>query len=165
MEKYIQLAAELKMLHAKLIGPEDIVFDIRTLLKCHWGCENHDDQSFKCQDRNTSFEERLQMIKSYHNILFIHSNNDRDVSRAAVEIERQAFLDGHHLAFAIRYCNLCRQCAVDDGKQCITPQKVRPCEAIFGVDVYETAKRHDLPCYPLQDKTELQNRYGFILIS
>lgn len=165
MEKYIKLALELKMVNAKIIGPDSMVFDIRTLLKCHWGCENHDNQSFKCQKRETSFEERLKMIKSYRNILLIHSNSGMDVSRAALEIERRAFLDGNHLAFAIRYCNLCKQCAVDDNKPCVQPLKVRPCEAIFGIDVYETAKLHNLPCYPLKSKDEVQNRYGFVCIS
>ena len=70
-----------------------------------------------------------------------------------------------HLAFAIRFCNLCKHCAVEDEKPCINPQKVRPCEAIFGIDVYETAKIHDLPCYPLQNKDDIQNRFGFVCIS
>lgn len=165
MQKYIDLALKQKMLHAKIIGPEDMVFDIRTLLKCRWGCENNDNQGFKCKKRQTSFEERLHMVKSYNHILLIHSNNNMDVSRAALEIERQAFLDGNHLAFAIRHCKLCEPCAVDDNKPCVQPQKVRPCEAIFGIDVYETAKRHHLPCSPLQHKDDIQNRYGFVCIS
>ena len=165
MQPYIELALELKMIHALFITPEDMVFDIRTLLKCRWGCENHDNNSFKCQERRTSFEERVQMIKSYKNILFIHSNDGGDVSRAALEIERRAFLDGNHLAFAIRYCNLCKKCAVDETLPCVQPTKVRPCEAIFGIDVYETAKHHGLPCYPLQHKADVQNRYGFVCIS
>ena len=34
MEKYVRLAKELKMLNARLISPEEIVFDIRAILKC-----------------------------------------------------------------------------------------------------------------------------------
>ncbi len=165
MEKYIELAKSLKMKNAKVISPKEMVFDIRTLLKCHWGCENHGSQNIRCLRRNDSFEERLEMVKSYKRILFIHSNNGRDISKACLEIERQAFLDGYHLAFAIRFCNLCKHCAVEDEKPCINPQKVRPCEAIFGIDVYETAKIHGLPCYPLQDKDDVQNRFGFVCIS
>lgn len=165
MQNHIELALELKMLHARLISPEEMVFDIRTLLKCRWGCENNDNKSFKCQERRTSFEERLQMIKAYKNILFIHSNDGGDVSRAGLEIERRAFLDGNPLAFAVRYCNLCKKCAVDDNLPCVQPEKVRPCEALFGIDVYATAKRQGLPCYPLQHKDEVQNRYGFVCIS
>ncbi len=165
MEKYIDLSKTYKMIHALIISPDQMVFDIRTLLKCHWGCENHDNTSFKCQKRNTNFDERLQMVKSYKHILMVHSNNGSNVSRALLKIERQAFLDGHHLAFAIRHCSLCKTCSVDNGKPCTQPLKVRPCEAIFGIDVYETAKRHNLPCHPLQHKDDVQNRYGFVCIS
>lgn len=165
MEKYIQIAQKMEMLHARMISPDEMVFDPRVLLKCRWGCENHDNNSFKCQARNTSFEERIKMIKSYGNILLLHSGDSRQVSRAAVKIERQAFLDGNHLSFAIRYCNLCKVCAVDEGKTCITPLKVRPCEGIFGIDVYKTVNRLGLPCYPLKDKDETQHRYGFVCIN
>jgi len=165
MEKYRDLALKLKMRNARVIAPQEMVFDIRTLLKCHWGCENHDNQSFKCQKRDTLYEERLKMIQAYSHILMVHANNGQDVSRAVLEIERQAFLDGHHLAFAIRYCSLCKKCAVDEGCACVQPLKVRPCEAIFGIDVYATAKLHNLPCHPLKDKDEVQNRYGFVCVS
>jgi predicted metal-binding protein len=164
MEKYLQLAREMGMLNAKIISTDEMVFDHRVLLKCRWGCENHDNKSVKCQVRNTSFEERLKMITSYNRILLLHANDSRQLSRTAVEIERQAFLDGHHLSFAIRYCNLCKVCALDDGKECVTPLKVRPCEGIFGIDVYRTARRHDLPIYPLKDRDEVQNRYAFVCI-
>lgn len=165
MEKYIRMAFDLKMLNAKIISPAEMTFDRRVRLKCSWGCENHDNRSFKCQERNTSFDERLAMVRSYNNILILHSHDARRSSKAAVAIERRAFLDGNHLAFAIRYCNLCRQCAVDDGKSCVTPLKVRPCEGLFGIDVYETAKQHDLPCHPLKDRDETQNRYAFVCLS
>lgn len=165
MEKYIQAATEeFSMLHAKIISPDDMVFDPKVRLKCRWGCENHDNKSFKCQERGTTFEERLAMVKSYNRILLLHSNDGRQLSRAAVEIERQAFLDGYYLSFAIRSCNLCKVCAVDEGKACVTPLMVRPCESIFGIDVYKTAQQHDLPIYPLKDKNETQNRYAFVCI-
>ena len=37
MEQYIQLAKELKMLNARLLSQDDIVYDTRTILKCRWG--------------------------------------------------------------------------------------------------------------------------------
>lgn len=165
MEKYIKMAQDFGMKHAFAITPEQMVFDIRVLLKCRWGCENFDNQSYKCRDRNTTFEERVQMIQAYKNVLLLHNHDGHKLSRAAVEIERQAFLDGNHLAFAIRYCNVCKKCAVDEGNPCVTPLKVRPCEGIFGIDVYETARLNNLPCYPLKDKDELQNRFAFVCIS
>ena len=163
-DKYIQIAKDLKMTNAKLIGPDEIHFDIRSILKCRWGCEDFFNQTIKCNTRNTSFKERIEMIRAYHIILLVHSHNATDLSKAVLEIERTAFLDGHYFSFAIRYCNLCKSCAVDQGKSCITPGKVRPCDQSFGIDVYKTARKLGLPCDVLQNKEEVQNRYGFVLI-
>jgi predicted metal-binding protein len=86
------------------------------------------------------------------------------VSRAALEIEKTAFFDGYYLAFAIRYCNLCEDCFIDQGKLRPTPEKERPCDQSFGIDVYQTAKNLGLPCRVLQSKDDVQNRYGFVLL-
>ena len=163
-DKYIQIARELQMANAKIISSDDIYFDIRAILKCRWGCEDFFNQTIKCSTRNTSFQERTEMIKAYKYILLVHSHDARELSKAVLEIERIAFLDGHYLSFAIRQCHLCKSCAVDQGKACPTPEKVRPCDQSFGIDVYRTARDQGLPCNVLQDKGDVQNRYGFVLI-
>jgi predicted metal-binding protein len=104
------------------------------------------------------------MIKRYNHILLVHSNDARALSEAVLEIERTAFLNGCYFAFAIRFCNLCKACAVKDGKPCPTPEKVRPCDQSFGIDVYKTVGNLGLPCEVLQSKEGIQNRYGFVLI-
>jgi predicted metal-binding protein len=162
--KYIQVAKELKMSHAMVISSEDIFFDIRAKLKCRWGCEDFFKQSVKCHTRNTSFQERIEMIKAYQKIVLIHSHDASALSKAVLEIEKMAFLDGYYFAFAVRYCNLCKNCSVDRGDSCPTPEKVRPCDQSFGIDVYKTVRHLGLPCEVLQSKEEVQNRYGFVLI-
>lgn len=164
LEKYVGLAKELKMLHANLITPQEIVFDIRALLKCRWGCEDYYRQSLRCHDRDTTYQERLEMVKSYKHILLIHSHEAHELSKAVLEIERTAFLDGYYFAFGIRFCNLCKVCAVQQGNPCPTPEKVRPCDQSFGIDVYKTVRNLGLPCEVLQTKEDLQNRYGFVLL-
>ena len=99
MDKYITLAKQLKMADAVMISPQDLCFDQRVLLKCLWGCSQH---TVKCETGNTTFQERRDMVNQYHRILMVHAHNARDVTKAVLEIERQAFLDGHYLAFAIR---------------------------------------------------------------
>ena len=164
MEKYVHLAKELKMVSAKIISPEDIFFDIRAILKCRWGCEDFFEDNIKCDTRNTTFQERVEMVKRYRHILLIHSHDARELSRAVLEIERTAFLDGYYFAFAIRTCNLCKVCAVQQGNPCPTPDKVRPCDQSFGIDVYKTVRNLELPCDVLQNKNDIQNRYGFVLL-
>jgi len=152
------------MVNAKLISPEDIHFDVRTILKCRWGCEDFFNRSIKCHTRNTSYQERIEMLKAYQNVLWVHSHNAMELSKAVLEIEKAAFLDGYYLAFAVRYCTLCKSCAIDRGKSCPTPEKVRPCDQSFGIDVYKTARNLGLPCQVLQSKGDVQNRYGLVFI-
>ena len=152
------------MVNARIISSADICFDIRSMLKCRWGCEDFFSQTIKCNTRNTSNQERTEMVKAYGKILLVHSHDAGALSRAVLEIERAAFLDGYYLSFGVRYCRLCKSCAVDQGKPCPTPEKVRPCDQSFGIDVYKTARNQGLPCHVLQDRDGVQNRYGFVLL-
>ena len=162
--KYMELAKKFNMIDAKIITPKEICIDIRALLKCRWGCEDFFENSIKCHTRNTSYQERVEMINQYKNILIIYSHDVREVSRAALEIERIAFLDGFYFAFTIRCCHLCEICHVENGKACPTPDKVRPCDQSFGIDIYKTARNLGMPCKVLQSKDDVQNWYGFVLL-
>lgn len=165
MEKYIDLAKDLKILSAKIISPDDIYFDVRSILKCKWGCDIFiNGKNIKCDDRGTTYKERIDIIKSYQHILLLHSHNARQLSIAALEIERVAFLDGYYFASVVRCCSLCEKCSALIGEACPTPEKIRPCDQLFGIDVYKTARGLGLPINVLQDKNETQNRYGFVLI-
>ena len=164
LAKYIQLAKDLGMEHASLIRPEDIFFDVRAIIKCLWGCNEHTPGNIKCDTRGSTLQERISMFKAYHDILLLHSHDASALSAAVLDIERQAFLDGCYLAMGVRACNLCKECNVTNGKPCPTPKKIRPCESSFGIDVYKTVRRLGLPCEVLQDKNDIQNRYGFVLI-
>ena len=165
MEKYIHLAKELKATHALIISPKKICFDIRAVLKCRWGCEDFFlENNIRCHTRDTTYQERVEMVKSYNHILLIHSHDVRQLCVAVLEIERIAFLDGYYFASAIRTCRLCKVCSVTQGKPCPSPAKVRPCDQSFGIDVYKTARNLGLPIQVLQNKNDLQNRYGFVLI-
>jgi len=164
MEKYVQLAKELDMVDALIVPPNQISFDIRAVLKCRWGCEDFHPGNIRCDHRGTTYQERVEMIKRYNHILLVRSHDARTLSAAVLEIERTAFLDGYYLAFAIRTCNLCETCSVKQGNPCPTPIKVRPCDSIFGIDVYKTARNLGLPCEVLKAKGDIQNRYGFVLL-
>jgi predicted metal-binding protein len=164
MEKYVQLAKKLGMADAVIITPQDICFDIRAILKCRWGCEDFFHQTIKCHTRDTTYRERTKMIRRYSHILLVRSSDARALSQTILDIERAAFLDGHYFSFGIRTCNLCIACAVNENKPCPAPDKVRPCDQSFGIDVYKTVRNLGMPCNVLQNKGDVQNRYGFVLI-
>ena len=163
-EKYVELAKSLEATDARLISPQDICLDIRAILKCRWGCEDFFQNNIRCSTKDTTYQERVEMVKSYNNILLVHSHDAQELSAAVLEIERMAFLDGYYFACAIRACNLCKVCAAQQGKPCPTPEKVRPCDQSFGIDVYKTVRHLGLPCEVLQSKGDIQNRYGFVLL-
>jgi predicted metal-binding protein len=162
--KYIEIAKQKGISDALIIKSSDICFDIRTNLKCGWGCERNHIPNLKCDSRGTTFEERVRMIKQYNTILLLHSHNAKQLSEVLLEMEKIAFLDGHYFAFTLRACKLCLECLVKKGIECPQPEKVRPCEALFGIDVYKTVHQLGLPCEVLQRKEDTQNRYGFLLI-
>src|SRR4030042_4629120 len=100
-EKYVGMAKSLKAINARLVSPQDICFDIRAILKCRWGCEDFFQNSIRCSTRDTSYQERVEMVKSYNNILLVHSHDARELSVAVLEIERTAFLDGFYYHWAL----------------------------------------------------------------
>ena len=165
MEKYIEIARNGGAEEALTISPSDIMFDRRTILKCLWGCEDHfEPNRINCGSRGISFEEAQAIIHEYHRILLIHHHNAIKLSNIARKIEKTAFLDGYYFACAMHGCHLCKTCKIDSGKPCNAPHRIRPCDQSFGVDVYKTVRGLGLPCAPLQSKTDIPNRYAFVLI-
>lgn len=59
------------MVNAVIISLKDIYFDIRAILKCKWGCEDNFNRNIRCHYRDTMYQERVEMIKSYNNILLV----------------------------------------------------------------------------------------------
>jgi len=162
--KYKDLAKRAGILDTLLISPKDIAFDVRSNLKCGWGCDRSVLTSIRCDDRGTSYQERVQMVNQYNKILLLHSNSAHLLSQVLLKLERSAFQDGYYFAIALRTCNLCLNCHALRGKKCLHPERVRPCETMFGIDVYRTVRQLGLPCEVLQAKEDPQNRYGFLLI-
>ena len=163
-DKYVKLAKKLGMIDALIISPTDICFDIRTQLKCAWGCDRDFTPNAKCDNRCMTFDERLKIVKQYNAILLLHSHDAQELSKVILEIERFVFLDGYYFAFALRSCNLCEVCQAIKGNDCIHPEKIRPCESMFGIDIFKTVRKLGLPIEVLQNKEAVQNRYGFLLI-
>ena len=162
--KYITLAKKKGLLDALIISPADVCFDIRTQLKCAWGCDRNFTPNAKCDNRGISYDERVKMINKYKTILLLHSNNVQQLGKVILDIEKAAFLDGYYFAFSVNACHVCKDCRAIKVKDCLHPDRVRPCACLFGIDVYKTVRKLGLPLEVLQDKTAIENRYGFLLI-
>jgi predicted metal-binding protein len=164
IEKYEVIAQSLNIKEIMLITPEQIIFDIKAILKCRWGCSFSKNRSIKCETYGISITERKQIINSYKSIFVLHNNNATDMTRACLKLEKELFLDGYYFAFTLRACNYCNDCNIKKGKECAYPEKVRPCEQMFGIDVYKTVRNLGLPINVLHGEDEIENRYGFVLI-
>ena len=162
--KYADLAKSQGMVNAIVISPLDICFDSRAFLKCCWGCDRSPSENARCDSRNTTLEERIEMVKQYSYILLVHSHDATQLSKTLLELERIAFLDGYYFAFVLRTCRFCKECLVLKGEECSFPEKIRPCDQLFGIDVYKTVRQLGLPCEVLHHKDDVQNRYAFLLI-
>ena len=162
--KYITLAKKKGMLDALIISSSDICFDVRTQLKCAWGCDRNLTPNAKCDNRGMSYDERVKMVTQYKTILLLHAHDVRQLGKVMLDTEKAAFLDGYYFAFAVNACHICKDCQAINGKDCLHPDKVRPCACLFGIDVYKTIRKLGLPLEVLQDKTSIENRYGFLLI-
>lgn len=79
---------------------------------------------------------------------------DRGGSR---EIEREAYLSGHPLAFSLSDCAICEQCAGRRGEECVNPKKTRPAFHSIGTNVFKTVHAFGLPLKTLGDPHEEQN--------
>lgn len=165
MQKYVDLAKEMGLSNAVPLKPEQVCFDPRAIMKCRWGCMDYKNHGIKCGSRGLSFEQCRDLVNSYQNILLLHGHDARQLSQVVLAVEAAAFRDGNHFAFGIRTCNLCKVCVVEQGKDCIQPEKVRPCDQAFGIDVFRTVKQLELPLQVLLSKDETLNRYGFVLIN
>ena len=166
METFNNLALELGAVSAVLIPSRQVFFDKRVLLKCRWGCGyNGREESVRCGSRGLSFEDCREIVHAYGKVLLVRSHEVHELSKILLEVERQAFLAGHYLAFSLRTCHLCKKCAADAGQDCVNPWQVRPCDQAFGIDMFRTAREAGLPCQPLQDKDDVQNRYGLVLLA
>ena len=166
MQKYLDLALKLKATHALAISPDEVFFDPRAKLKCLWGCADPlAENNLKCGSNGLSLDECREMIKRYQNIILVHAHDVRLLSHIVIALERRAFLDGHYFAFAVRTCNLCRNCRLNQGGDCRLPSKRRPCDQTLGVDVYKTVREQGLPCQVLQNKDDRKNLYGFVLVN
>lgn len=164
LQQLVDIAKELGLNDPVVTSTENIFFDRRALLKCLWGCTFHEPDSPKCGVRGTSFDERRKMAMAYKNVLVAGHPEARPLTLGLLEMERRAFLAGCHFAFAVRTCNYCKRCAVEQGKPCAFPDKVRPCDQAFGIDVFSTIRGLGLGIDVLTSRDQVPNRYGFVFL-
>ncbi len=164
MEKYIKQAIKLGARDAKRISADTIITGPWVRLKCQYGCDGYG-QCLTCPPYSPSPEQTSRMLKDYQSALLVHGDNHTDIRHIVTRIERQAFLDGYHKAFAMGSgpCMLCEKCALAD-KECLHPEEARPSMEACGIDVFQTVRNNGFPIEVVRNRSCTQNYYGVVLI-
>lgn len=166
IKELISYARELGAENAISFNIDDLVFDNRTLLKCMYGCKDWG-YGLTCPSANphVTMAQYEDMIRKYTYGIMIHSNNKNDSQDISYELEKKSFLDGYYFAFSMSDCAQCKECAGFNGHSCLNKKVARPAFHSLGIDVYATAKKFNLPIYPLvEDDERPENWYSAILI-
>ena len=163
--KYRATARKHGAQEAKLIPVRTIVTAPWVRIKCQYGCGGYGDR-LTCPPYAPTPEQTARMLQDYRTALLIHGDDHTDVTRIAVAVERDAFLDGHYKAFALGSgpCRLCSHCALKP-QDCRHPYEARPALEACGIDVFQTARNNGYPIAVVRDRRCLQNYYGLVLLA
>lgn len=164
-EKYVNIAHNFGAVNAREFTIDEIVFDPRTVLKCKYGCTDYGKlHNCPSDPKSLDIEQSIRIFKHYKGGVIIHAHDKVITQKASFEVERQAFLDGHHFAISLSDCAFCKDCKGIDGKPCVNVRMARPALHSVGIDVFSTAKNMNLPLFPLKNTDEEENWYSGVFI-
>jgi len=163
--KYVEMALSMGAKNAVKFDISDIVFDPRVVLKCIFGCSDYG-RNHTCpyQKSPLSMEQYKEIFGRYSWGVIIGCADKPTSQKISFEIERQCFLDGHHFAFSLSDCGLCKACSKIDGNECRVPLKARPAFHAVGIDVFKTVGQLGLPLYVAQDYNAELNWYSAVFV-
>lgn len=186
MDKYLDFLYNAGVYKAEKIDAAGIITGAWTDYKCRYGCDFYGKKNC-CPPYTHSWKETQEIIDCYkYGILFnvregaggggeetdgsgggfkggICTPSERiNVSELAVELSRQAFLDGYYksIAFGSGPCLICKEC---DLKHCRFPKKAVPSMEGCGIDVFATARLNGFEIDTVKEKNDIHNYFGLVL--
>lgn len=144
-------------------------------LKCIYACDNFG-QAANCPPNVPTVEECERFFSEYERIAVIHleiSGADwgsaleprRDINERLIALERDVFLAGYHKALVLPAgtCRVCAECATTRAG-CVHPESGRPTPEALAMDVFATVRSLGYPIEVLTDRSQMMNRYAFLLV-
>ncbi len=171
----------------KEIKPDEIVIPKQWVRwKCSFGCKNFGNK-LCCPPYAPSPQETREMLDDYTSALLIGFKGSEDkhnkirhhkkMSKALIELEREAFLKGFEKAFVLGAgtCFFCERCIVEDlpkntplevaKAQCRHSKLMRPSLEALGVDVFSTVKNAGLELEVINtDNVDKTKHFAVLLI-
>jgi predicted metal-binding protein len=121
-------------------------------------------------------EDCVQFFADYERIAVIHIQEPgcdaaaltawkKKTSERLLELERQVFLAGNYKAMVLfpGTCSVCPDCT-GTRKECRYPESSRPTPEALAIDVFATARSLGYPIEVLTDRSQMMDRYAFLLV-
>lgn len=156
----------------KLGAKECRVIDVSTVktaawvrYKCKFGCDGFG-ECLTCPPYSPTPDETQKVLDCYERAILIHAEMGakKDISRIAVEVEKQAFLAGYYKAWAMGAgpCRICKTC--DTGNLCKHLDKARPSLEACGIDVFQTVRNNGFEIDTLDSLRCKVNLFALVLV-
>ena len=155
------------------IDPSKVVTAHWVRLKCQFGCKNYGTR-YTCPPYSPTPEDTRKVLDEYVRAYLIKYEGflgfdeyppknlpaamdqlSLHVCKAAIDMERHAFLSGYYKAFSYgaHRCRLCDVCALAEQNGCRYPTQARPSLESAGIDVFKTAENAGLDTKIAESKT------------
>ena len=164
MERKLQLRArELGAVETRLISPETVIVAEWVRWKCQYGCQGYGNR-LTCPPFSPTPQQTRSLLQDYSKGILVHGEISFFARYIISQLEREAFLAGCYKAFGMGAgpCRLCEECAIPD--PCRRSTEARPSMEACGIDVFQTARESGFDINVLQDREEVGNYFGLLLL-
>ena len=166
---YLAMVLERGADHANIIETPSIITAPWVRHKCQFGCFGYG-RNLCCPPYTPTPEEMRRTLDSYTHAILIHQHWHKgykvldDLNDLIVDLEIALFLDGYYKAWGMGSgpCRRCKKC--DTNGPCMHADRARPSMESCGIDVYATARKHDLPIHVLRNHKEERDLFGVVLV-
>jgi predicted metal-binding protein len=144
-------------------------------MKCTYTCDAYAHQAC-CPPNVPSVRDCAEFFADYERVAVIHIQKageaeagmhawKKQVNADLLALERAVFLAGYHKAMVLfpGDCSLCPDCATKL-EDCRFPESSRPTPEALAVDVFATARQLGYPIEVLTDRSQMMDRYAFLLV-
>jgi predicted metal-binding protein len=166
---YLIMAKERGVDHVQAIEPASIITAPWVRFKCQFGCFGYG-RSLCCPPHTPAPEQMRQTLDSYSLALLLHRHWQKgynvvyEFNEMVVDLEISLFLDGYYKAWSMGSgpCARCKRC--DTTGTCLHADRARPSLEACGIDVFSTARAHDLPIHVVRNHKEERDIFGVVLV-
>lgn len=168
-ERAVQLGVD----DAVIIDADQVVAADWVRMKCLFGCDEPGLHK-TCPPDLPPVDTTRRLLAEYRHAVLLHVGpisgreksdpESRRVNDAALALERELFLAGHHKAWTMGCgpCDLCEACT--KGRDCPTPEKARPSMEGCGVDVFTTVRNAGLQIHVVRDEDDTYDFFALVLV-